>query len=504
MPSPPPTPTPSRVLVIGSGGREHALAWAIARSPHVVRVVVAPGNGGTAREAKCVNVDVKATDIDGLVALAAAEDVDLVVVGPEDSLAAGAVDAFRAAGRSVFGPTRDAARIESSKSWSRAFMARHGIPHPRFVDTHDFDFAMDAVASIATGDGAHADRGCVVKADGLAAGKGVVVCDTVDEGRAAVRSMMLDGRFGAAGSSVVIEERMVGPELSIMAVTDGTNYRLLPCAQDHKRIGDGDMGANTGGMGAYAPAPIATTELIARIEATVIRPALEGMRAEGHPFTGCLYAGLMLTDADATGDGLDRTDRTDRTDRSDGSDGTGPASTRPAVVPKVVEFNARFGDPETQVQLPLVVSDFSALLAAAAAGDVMAAPYELAPASAACVVLAAPGYPGAATTGGPIEGLDRVDGRAGVTVFHAGTRVVDGDPHPGEPALTVLTAGGRVLDVTCVADDLASAVRGAYAAIGADNDGVSFDGMQHRRDIAHRALETATSAASAKTSGPRT
>ncbi|MFN8423715.1 MAG: phosphoribosylamine--glycine ligase [Anaerolineae bacterium] len=482
MPSPSPaaSASPSRVLVIGSGGREHALAWAIARSPLVSRVVVAPGNGGTAREAKCVNVDVKATDIDGLVALAAAEDVDLVVVGPEDSLAAGAVDALRAAGRRVFGPTMDAARIESSKSWSRAFMARHGIPHPRFVDTHDFEFAMDAVADVATGGGAHADRGCVVKADGLAAGKGVVVCDTIDEGRAAVRAIMLDGRFGAAGSSVVIEERMAGPELSIMAITDGTNYRLLPGAQDHKRIGDGDTGPNTGGMGAYAPAPIATPELIARIEAAVIRPALEGMRAEGHPFTGCLYAGLMLTMVDGAGDGAGDVARGPANVHP--WEGSTPASTRSSVVPKVVEFNARFGDPETQVQLPLVASDVAALLAAAADGDVTAAAFDVGGASAACVVLAAPGYPEAATTGGRIDGIDAVRDAPGITVFHAGTRI-DGDG-------ALVTSGGRVLDVTCVAADLASAVDGAYGAIGADGRGVSFEGMRYRRDIAHRALGT--------------
>ena len=459
---------PARVLVVGSGGREHALAWAIARSPAVERVVVAPGNGGTADEAKCLNADVGATDVDGLVALAAAHDVDLVVVGPEDSLAAGTADALAAAGRAVFGPTRAAAQIESSKRWSRAFMARHGIPHPRFVDTHDLDLALEAVDDIATGGGTHPDRGCVVKADGLAAGKGVVVCDSVDDGRAAVRSILLDGRFGAAGASVVVEERMTGPELSVMAVTDGTRYRLLPPAQDHKRVGDGDRGPNTGGMGAYAPAPIATPALLAHVEATIIAPTLAGLRAEGVPFVGCLYAGLMLTPAD------DATAGTPRTGAVDG------------VVPKVVEFNARFGDPETQVQLPLVASDVAVLLAAAAAGDVTAAPFALAPGAAACVVLAAAGYPGPVASGALLAGLEAA-ARPGVTVFHAGTaRAADG---------ALVARGGRVLGVTCAAADLAAAVDGAYAAIGTERGGVGFDGMHYRRDIARRALGPAATPA---------
>jgi len=440
-----PSPHPARVLVVGSGGREHALAWAIARSPLVSEVIVAPGNGGTAREAKCRNVPVQVYDIDGLVALASQAGVDVTVIGPEDALAAGLADALRAAGHAVFGPSREAAQIESSKGWARAFMARYGIPSPVFATAASVEDALRAVAELG--------GPCVVKADGLAVGKGVVVCDDAAAAEAAVRTMMEDGAFGPAGAHVVVEERMEGPELSVMAISDGHTYRLLPPAQDHKRVGEGDTGPNTGGMGAYAPAPIATTELMARIEATIIAPALDGLRADGHPFTGCLYAGLMLT-----GDA-------------------------PHYVPKVVEFNARFGDPETQVQLPLVQSDVALLFALAAAGRLADAPFELAPGAAACVVLACPGYPGPVTTGAMVNGLDSADMLGGVKVFHAGTR--------GEEDGTdvVRTSGGRALGVTGVGPNVVESLRTTYAAIGPD--GVHFDDMVFRHDIGWRALTDA-------------
>ncbi len=438
---------PSTVLVVGGGGREHALAWAVARSAGVRRVYAAPGNAGTAGERGVVNVDLADDDLDGLVAFAAERRVGLTVVGPEKPLGAGLVDRFRTAGLPVFGPTRAAARIETSKAWARDFMARHGVPHPRFTVADDLAAAERAVRDLG--------GRCVVKADGLAAGKGVVVCDTVDDGLAAARGMLVSGVFGMAGARVLVEERMDGPELSVMAISDGDAFTLLPPAQDHKRALDGDQGPNTGGMGAYAPAPLGTPDLVDRIRRTIVEPVLAGMRAEGHPFTGCLYAGLMLT----------------------------------AAGPSVVEFNARFGDPETQVQLPLLESDLAAILRAAATGGGVPDARPRPGHSAACVVVASGGYPGAYATGRSIDGLAEAEAVDGVKVFHAGTRV---DPATG----AALTAGGRVLDVVCVRPTLADAVAGAYAAIGRPaggggpaRPGVRFDGMHHRTDIARRALE---------------
>lgn len=488
-----PSPDPSTILVIGSGGREHALAWALARSDRVARVFVAPGNGGTAREPKVENVAIGEGDFDALVAFAREHQVGLTVVGPEKPLELGAVDAFRAAGLPVFGPTRAAARIESSKAWARDFMRRHGIPHPRFTVAEDLSAAGAAIREF----GGY----CVVKADGLAAGKGVVVCSTVDEALAAARDMLEGGAFGQAGARVLIEDRIEGPELSVMAITDGTNYALLSPAQDHKRLLDGDLGPNTGGMGAYAPAPIGTPELLARVRETVVEPVLAGMRAEGHPFTGCLFCGLMLTDRG----------------------------------PLVIEFNGRFGDPETQVQLPLIASDFADLLRSAAVGgngaggsvadgnvadgnvaggsvasggvDPSAVRFH-ADQSAVVVALASGGYPGQSDSGRPIHGLAAAEAVPGVKVFHAGTRI---DAATGE----TLTAGGRVLGVVCVRGALADAVAGAYGAIAEDAEvaangseaagataalksagssataptGLWFARMQYRRDIARRAME---------------
>jgi phosphoribosylamine--glycine ligase len=466
-----PSPDLSNILVIGSGGREHALAWALARSDRVARVYVAPGNGGTAREPKVENVAIGEDDFDALTAFAREHQVGLTVVGPEKPLELGVVDAFRAAGLPVFGPTQAAARIESSKAWARDFMRRHGIPHPHFTVAEDLGAAGVAIRALG--------GRCVVKADGLAAGKGVVVCNTVDEALAAARGMLEGGVFGQAGTRVLIEERIEGPELSVMAITDGTGYALLPPAQDHKRLLDGDRGPNTGGMGAYAPAPIGTPELLAHVRETVIEPVLVGMRAEGHPFTGCLFCGLMLTDRG----------------------------------PMVIEFNGRFGDPETQVQLPLIASDFADLLRAAAVGDNVVGGSDAvghvagggfdesairlnADRAAVVVALASGGYPGQSESGRPIHGLDAAADVPGVKVFHAGTRI---DAPTGE----TMTAGGRVLGVVCVRETLAEAVSGAYAAIAedvgeagvaassceTDQPGLWFAGMQYRRDIAGRALE---------------
>lgn len=439
-------PDPGRILIVGGDARAHALAWILGRSPSVTRIDVAPGNGGTATEPKARNVPIGVMDVDALVAHALAEGIGLTVISPEDPLAAGIVDRFRAAGLTVFGPTAAAARLESSKAWARDFMARHRIPSPEFQVAEDLATAEAAIRRMG--------GRCVVKADGLAAGKGVVVADNAVAAMAAARSMLVDGDFGPAGRQVLIEERLEGQELSVMAITDGIHYRLLPLAQDHKRLMDGDRGPNTGGMGSYAPVAIAP-ELLERILEGVVEPTLRGMRDEGHPFSGCLYCGLMLT----------------------------------AEGPKVIEFNSRLGDPETQVQLPLLKTDLVTLLRAAAMerlGDVQleAAQDRVA----VCVVLASAGYPESSRKGDAIFGLDAAARVTGVKVLHAGSR---------EAPDGVETDGGRVLSVVAVAETLAEARGKAYEAIdrrledrvGDDPAGVGFAGMQWREDIAARILE---------------
>ncbi|MFN2115455.1 MAG: phosphoribosylamine--glycine ligase [Anaerolineae bacterium] len=427
----------STVLIVGSGGREHALAWSLARSPSVEQVLVAPGNGGTALEPKVANVDIGAGDREALTALALERGADLVVIGPEDPLAAGIVDEMRAAGLRVFGPTAAAARLESSKVWAREFMERHGVPHPPFF------VADDPAAAAAAVD----DMGgcCVVKADGLAAGKGVIVCGGAGEALGAVDTVMVERKYGDAGNRVLVEALATGPELSLMAATDGEKYTLFPAAQDYKRLLDGDAGPNTGGMGSYSPPPIATEEVIDRVRREVIEPTIAGMAAEGCPFTGCLYCGIMLTD-----------------------DG-----------PIVIEFNVRFGDPETQAQLPLVGDSLCEVLFAAAQGDLAGASVPAVEGEASvCVVLASEGYPERYDTGYPVLGVAAAESLPGVTVFHAGTRDAGDD--------RVVTSGGRALNVVCVADTLAGAAAGAYGAIGPE--ALHFANMGYRRDIAARAM----------------
>ena len=423
---------PGVVLVVGSGGREHALAAWLARSEGVLRILVAPGNGGTARERKCQNVAVKETDIEGLLALATAEKVGLTVVGPEDPLALGIVDRFRDAGFPIFGPTQAAARLETSKVWAREFMTRHNIPCPAYTIAEDPDAAEAAVRALG--------GRCVVKADGLAAGKGVAVCDGVDVALAAVKSMLVDRQFGEAGARVLVEERLTGLELSVMVVSDGTeSFRLLP-AQDFKRLLDDDQGPNTGGMGAFAPSPVATRAMMDTIRKLIIDPTIAGMAAEGTPFTGCLYCGLMLTE-----------------------DG-----------PKVIEYNVRFGDPETQVQLPLLDSDLFRLLKTAAAGSLHGIQVGLNMGRAAvCVVLASQGYPAKPLSGFVIRGLVEGPRDDGVQVFHAGTNRVGTD---------LVTAGGRVLCVVSAQDTVEEARAAAYNMI--TESGIQFRGMQYRTDIA--------------------
>ena len=418
------------VLVIGGGGREHALAWKLAQSPRVSRVHVAPGNAGTAREPGVVNVPV--TAIPELVAFAKDKSIDLTVVGPEAPLAAGVVDAFREAGLAIFGPTRAAAQLESSKDFAKAFMVRHGIPTARYATCSD---AAEAHAYI------EAHRApIVVKADGLAAGKGVVVAATTQEAHAAVDAMLVDNAMGAAGARVVIEECLYGEEASFIVMVDGEHVLPLASSQDHKRLSDGDEGPNTGGMGAYSPAPVVTPEVHARLMREVITPTVQGMAAEGMPYSGFLYAGVMI-------------------------DGEGN--------PRVLEFNCRMGDPETQPILVRLKSDLVDLVAHAVDGRLDEIDAEWDRRSALCVVLAAQGYPEAPRAGDAIQGLGAVDDR--VRVFHAGTRQSGG---------AVLTSGGRVLGVTALGDSIRHAQKAAYAAIAS----IRFPGMQFRTDIGHRAV----------------
>ena len=418
-----------KVLVIGSGGREHALAWKIAQSPQASRVYVAPGNGGTARDPRLRNVPL--CDIKALADFAQAEGVALTVVGPEAPLAAGVVDVFRARGLRIVGPTRDAARLESSKAYAKDFMQRHAIPTARHATFGDAAAAH-----------AHVERHgtpIVVKADGLAAGKGVVVAMAADEAHAAIDAM-LGGPHPAAGARVVIEDFLDGEEASFIVLCDGRHALPLATSQDHKRLADGDRGPNTGGMGAYSPAPVVTPAMHARVMREIIEPAVSGMARDGVPFTGFLYAGLMI-----------------------GAQGE----------VKTLEFNTRLGDPETQPILMRPQSDLCEVLMHAADGTLDAVELQWDPRVALGVVLAAAGYPSAPRAGDAIEGLPADAGDA--MVFHAGTREQDG---------RLVSAGGRVLCVTALGDSVALAQRRAYEVLA----GIRCDGMQYRHDIGHRAI----------------
>ena len=422
------------VLVIGGGGREHALAWKLAQSPRVAKVFVAPGNAGTAREPDLTNVAI--ADIPGLVEFARGENVALTIVGPEAPLAAGVVDAFRAAGLRIFGPTRAAAQLESSKDYAKAFMARHGIPTAEY---RTFTAAADAHAYV---DGRGAP--IVIKADGLAAGKGVVVAATREEAHDAIDAMLVGGAHGSAGARVVIEDFLAGEEASFIVMVDGRHVLPLASSQDHKRLRDGDTGPNTGGMGAYSPAPVVTPSMHARIMREVVMPTVEGMAADGIPYTGFLYAGVMI---DAAG------------------------------VPKVLEFNCRLGDPETQPIMVRLKSDLVDLALAAVNGTLDRVEAEWDRRAGLGVVLAAAGYPDAPQPGAVIHGCDDVTAAThpDAKVFHAGTADADG---------AVVVSGGRVLCVTALGDSVRQAQRAAYDAVAR----IHFDGMQYRTDIGHRAL----------------
>ncbi len=428
-----------RILVLGSGAREHALSWRLGRDPLVTHVTCAPGNAGMGRTVELSAVN--AADPAAVLTLADRLGVDLTVVGPEAPLAAGLVDHFQAAGRPIFGPTRAAARLETSKAFAKDFMARHGVPSARYRVCHTAD---DAATAIRSGDLGEA---VVVKADGLAAGKGVVVAPDHDTAVAAVNAAMVDRAFGDAGSRVVLEECLTGPEVSFFVVADGEHYRPLLTAQDHKRLQDDDAGPNTGGMGAFSPSPLVDPALQARIEREIVTPVLKGMAAEGTPFRGFLYCGLMLT-----------------------PDG-----------PKVIEFNVRFGDPEAQVVLPLLEAPLAPLLLAAAEGRLHAEPTVplTTTRAAAGVVLAAGGYPGNPETGREIDGLDTVAREhPGILTFFAGVKEQHG---------RLLTSGGRVMTLVAVSDTMTGAIDAAYRAV----DRVRFDGMQFRRDIGRKALRVA-------------
>ena len=420
------------VLVIGGGGREHALAWKLAQSGRVARVLVAPGNAGTASEPGIENVAVGAEDIDGLVALAGEQSVDLTVVGPEAPLVAGIADRFEAEGLRIFGPSAAAARLEGSKAFTKAFLAAHGIPTARHAEFTDPAAAAAHVRACGTP--------IVIKADGLAAGKGVVVAQSEAEALAAVDDMLSGRAFGHAGRRIVIEEFLAGEEASFICVVGGGEAVPLASSQDHKAAGEGDTGPNTGGMGAYSPAPVVDGAVHERIMREIVRPTVEGLASAGTPYTGFLYAGLMI-------------------------DGTG--------APRVIEFNCRLGDPEAQPVLLRLRSDLVDLVDAALAGGLAGVRPEWDDRAALGVVIAAAGYPGDYDKGHPIDGLD--DDAPDTKVFHAGT-AADGD--------RVVTSGGRVLCVCGLGEDVSEAQRRALARVGT----VGWNGAWHRRDIGHRAV----------------
>lgn len=420
------------VLVLGSGGREHALAWAIAKSPRLDSLFVVPGNGGTATIAKNVPLDMN--DADAVIGFAHSENIDLVVIGPEAPLVAGVADAIRAAGIAVFGPGAQGARLEGSKSFSKEFMLAHGLPTARYKKCTSQDEAMDYLHEVGAP--------IVVKADGLAAGKGVVVAEDMEEAEEAVRDCFA-GDFGEAGSVVVIEEMLEGPECSMLAFLSEGKALAMPCAQDHKRAFDGDLGPNTGGMGVYSPVPCVTPELEAAMQEIMQNAAAATVKEFDDAYTGVLYGGFMLT----------------------------------AEGPKLLEFNARFGDPETQVIMPRLESDALEAFYMVATGKLDALDLRWTDQVAVCVVLASDGYPGSYEKGKVILGIEEAEDLDGVTVFHAGTAFNQDDE--------LVTNGGRVLNVVALADTFEDARELAYEAC----DKINFEGKQYRHDIALRALE---------------
>jgi phosphoribosylamine--glycine ligase len=430
-----------KVLVVGSGGREHAIVWKVAQSPLVKKIYCAPGNAGIASLAECI--DVKATDIPGLLNFALEHSIDLAIIGPESPLIRGITDEFQAAGIPTFGPTKAAAEIEGSKVFAKQLMAKYGIPTASF---HVFDNPDEASAFVNGFSSDDDDCPLVVKADGEALGKGVFVCSTKHEALQAIRTIMVEKAFGKSGDRVVIEERLEGQEASIMVITDGDSIVPLLPVQDYKRIYDGDKGPNTGGMGCYSPVPVVTEDVYHQTLETIIKPTIRAMKQEGRPYKGVLYAGIILT-----------------------KDG-----------PKTLEFNARFGDPETQVAVRLLDGDLVEIVQAALAGSLDSVRVKCYNECAVCVVIASEGYPGSYEVDKPIAGLDKAADVNGVTVFHAGTKLLDSK---------VVTSGGRVLGVTAVGDNFKTAVDRAYTAVSK----IYFEGMYYRKDIGARVLEKSLS-----------
>jgi phosphoribosylamine---glycine ligase len=423
-----------KVLIVGGGGREHAIAWKLFQSPKVTQIYCIPGNAGTASLPNCTNLSMSSDDLEGILRFAEVQAIGLTVVGPEIPLALGIVDNFQAAGMPIFGPTQAGAKIESSKSWAKDLMKAAGIP------TSIGKVFSDAQAAIAY----VRQQGApiVVKADGLASGKGVTVAETVEQAVDAIQKIF-DGLFGAAGETVVIEECLQGEEASVLAITDGITIRALLPAQDHKRLGEGDTGPNTGGMGAYAPAPLVTPEIMAKIQSQVLEPAIAALRDRGIDYRGCLYAGLMIT---------------------------------PDGEPKVIEFNCRFGDPETQAVLPLLDSPLDELLLACVEQRLaQMPPIAWKPEASVCVVIAAGGYPEKSETGKFITGIGKAE-ESGAVVFQAGTKLKN---------KSLVTAGGRVLGVAATAETIKGAITKAYGAI----KHIEFDGLVYRSDIGWRAVD---------------
>lgn len=422
-----------KVLVVGSGGREHALAWKLLQSPNIDRVFCIPGNGGTATMPNCQNVSLSIDDFEGMLRFAQVQGVGFTMVGPELPLALGIVDYFQAAESLIFGPTQEGAQIESSKAWAKTLMAEAQIPTAASATFNDLESAQAYVQQ----QGAP----IVIKADGLASGKGVTVAMDIAEAIAALERIFA-GQFGSAGETVVIEEFMTGQEVSVLAFTDGQTIRPLCPAQDHKRLGDGDTGPNTGGMGAYAPAPIATRELMAKVQTRVLEPAIAALRARGIDYRGCLYAGLMIT---------------------------------PEGEPKVVEFNCRLGDPETQAILPLLDTNLDELILACIEGKLANfPPLKWKNQAAVCIVMAAGGYPDKVDMGQFITGIGKAED-IGAFVFQSGTRLKNN---------ALVTNGGRVLGVTALGDNIRQAITNVYSAV----DFIAYDGMYYRKDIASKAV----------------
>ena len=419
-----------KVLVVGSGGREHALVWQISQSPMVDKIYCAPGNAGIGQMAECVAI--KAEDLDGLLDFAVQNEIGLTVVGPEVPLTMGIVDKFQEKGLKIFGPSGRAAEIEGSKTFAKDLMAKYGIPTAKYGAFTD---AAEAKAFLA-----EVGLPCVVKADGLAAGKGVLICETKEEAETAVEDILVDNKFGNAGSRVVVEEFLTGQEVSMLAFSDGKTIVPMVSSQDHKRIWDGDKGLNTGGMGAYSPAPIYTADIHEIVVPQVLEATIKAMEQEGRPFAGILYAGLMLT-----------------------ADG-----------PKVLEFNARFGDPETQAVLPRLKSDLVEIFLAIIDGRLAEMNIEWHEEAAVCVVMASGGYPESSDKGRVITGLKEAE-EAGAIVFHAGTKETDGN---------IVTNGGRVLGISALGKDIAEAIENAYKGV----KQITFENMQYRTDIGKKAF----------------